>query len=627
MSRSRLAVLVVLACTLAPATASLAASGSAPSAPASLAATAGDRQVALTWSPSAGTVRGYYVYRNGARITTVGSSTVGYTNTGLVNGTTYSYYVVAYNRTGSSAPSATVSATPATPSDTTAPSSPANLTASAGDGQVTLSWTASSDNIGVAGYYVYRDNTRVAVTSSTGFSDTGLVDGTTYSYTVLAYDAAGNVSGASNAAPATPTASGSSGTTYYVSPSGSDSGVGSQSAPWRTIGHAAAVAGAGSTVLIGSGSYGENVTLSVSGSASSPITFQAAAGASVSTTSLTIKASHVAVKGLTIAGASGNCVTIQYALSDVTLSGNQITNCGADGVSFVRPGAPPSNNYTSNVLVQNNTISNVGTVTHGSNIATIYANYLTVQGNDLSVSPNDVFDLWGDHLTFRQNNIHDISNSYGHHNDVFQSWTGINNNGLCTPGTSGCDDGAEGNPVTNLVVDQNRITTVLGSNAHGFMLSGPGHNNWTIRNNIFNNIGSSAAIIGTTESGCSSPTSINVYNNTFYNAGSMDAAEFNCNATGAFANNIVMNGVGVYVTSGVRQGYNLFYNVSSASLTGTGDKTTNPNLTNPSGGDFTEASTSPAIQAGDNGSIDPIRPYDYAGRTITGNTDIGAYQH
>jgi Right handed beta helix region/Protein of unknown function (DUF1565) len=419
--------------------------------------------------------------------------------------------------------------------------------------------------------------------------------------------------------------------TFYVSGSGSDSGVGSQSAPWRTIGHAAALAGAGSTVLVGSGNYGENVTLSVSGTASSPITFQAAAGASVSTSSLTIKASHVAIKGLTIAGASGSCVTIQYALSDITLANNQINHCGADGIRFVRPGAPPSSNYTSNVLVQNNTISAVGLSSSKGNDATIYANYLTVQGNDLSATPNDAFDLWGDHLTFRQNNIHDISNSYGNHNDAFQSWTGLDSSGaICTPGNTGCDDGAEGNPVTNLVVDQNKISNVLGANAHGFMLEGPGHNNWTIRNNIITNIDQYGLILGVNQAGCSAPTNINIYNNTFYKAGADDAVDFNCGATGAFADNIVMNDPGVYLTTGtsIKHGYNDFYTVSSDALTGTTEKTTNPNLTSPTTGDFTETATSPTIQTGDNGTIEtPVRPYDYASHTVTGNTDIGAYQH
>ncbi|MBI5555734.1 MAG: fibronectin type III domain-containing protein, partial [Elusimicrobia bacterium] len=82
------------------------------------------------------------------------------------------------------------------PPDTTPPTVPANLTATAiSSTQINLSWTASTDNVGVAGYKVYRGGIQIAtVTSGTTYSDTGLSPSTTYSYTVSAYDAAGNVS-------------------------------------------------------------------------------------------------------------------------------------------------------------------------------------------------------------------------------------------------------------------------------------------------------------------------------------------------------------------------------------------------------------------------------------------------
>lgn len=93
--------------------------------------------------------------------------------------------------------------------DTTPPSAPANLTATAGDTQVALGWGASIDNAGVAGYRIYRDGTQVgSVSASTlSYTDSGLTDGTAYSYTVKAIDAAGNLSAASNTATATPRSS------------------------------------------------------------------------------------------------------------------------------------------------------------------------------------------------------------------------------------------------------------------------------------------------------------------------------------------------------------------------------------------------------------------------------------
>ncbi len=90
-------------------------------------------------------------------------------------------------------------ATSITTTDTTPPSSPENLTANpVSSSQVNLSWDPSTDNIGVAGYKIYRNGTQIAATKNTTFSDTGLLPNTTYNYTVSAYDAAGNESPKSN---------------------------------------------------------------------------------------------------------------------------------------------------------------------------------------------------------------------------------------------------------------------------------------------------------------------------------------------------------------------------------------------------------------------------------------------
>ncbi len=79
--------------------------------------------------------------------------------------------------------------------DTQAPSIPANLTVTGlSSSQLTLSWSAATDNVGVTGYRVYRDGTLVASPATTSVSITGLSASTTYSFTVAAVDAAGNVS-------------------------------------------------------------------------------------------------------------------------------------------------------------------------------------------------------------------------------------------------------------------------------------------------------------------------------------------------------------------------------------------------------------------------------------------------
>jgi chitodextrinase len=93
---------------------------------------------------------------------------------------------------------------PAPPADTEAPSVPGGLTATAASPtRVDLSWGASSDNVGVTGYRVYRNGTLVGTTASTSYSDTSAAPATSYGYTVAATDAAGNGSAQSTAASVT----------------------------------------------------------------------------------------------------------------------------------------------------------------------------------------------------------------------------------------------------------------------------------------------------------------------------------------------------------------------------------------------------------------------------------------
>ncbi len=85
--------------------------------------------------------------------------------------------------------------------DETSPTTPTGLSASViGSGEIALGWTASTDNTGVAGYDIYRGTTKIVTVTSINYNDTGLTADAEYCYTVKAYDANGNVSGASNQA-------------------------------------------------------------------------------------------------------------------------------------------------------------------------------------------------------------------------------------------------------------------------------------------------------------------------------------------------------------------------------------------------------------------------------------------
>jgi hypothetical protein len=87
-----------------------------------------------------------------------------------------------------------VTPTPPEP-DTLPPSRPVNLTGSAvSSSQIHLSWSPSSDNVGVTGYRVFRNGTQIATTSAPSYGDTGLSPARAYRYSVVAYDLAGNAS-------------------------------------------------------------------------------------------------------------------------------------------------------------------------------------------------------------------------------------------------------------------------------------------------------------------------------------------------------------------------------------------------------------------------------------------------
>ncbi|PYU76235.1 MAG: hypothetical protein DMG49_01870 [Acidobacteria bacterium] len=179
--------------------------GSAPATPTGLAVAAGNRQVNLTWNVSSGAT-GYYVKRSstsGSETQIATQSTTGYTDNAITNGTNYYYVVSAYNSYGQSANSAEVSVTPIAPPP---PAAPTGLAAIAGNMQVALTWTASSD---ATSYHVRRSTTngggyaQIGAPTTTNFADSGLTNGTTYYYVVTAVNTAGE-SGNSNQGSATP---------------------------------------------------------------------------------------------------------------------------------------------------------------------------------------------------------------------------------------------------------------------------------------------------------------------------------------------------------------------------------------------------------------------------------------
>lgn len=154
----------------------------------------------LSWTASTDNVgvTEYDVFEGASLIGSTAGTTLGVV--GLSPATLYSFSVVAKDAAGNeSAASDPLDVT--TLSDTTAPSGPTNLTA-ANTTQTTtdLSWDAASDNIGVADYDVYQGASVIATTVDTNFNVTGLTANTSYAFTVVAKDEAGNESTPSNVA-------------------------------------------------------------------------------------------------------------------------------------------------------------------------------------------------------------------------------------------------------------------------------------------------------------------------------------------------------------------------------------------------------------------------------------------
>jgi hypothetical protein len=181
--------------TVTPATASV------PSGPANLTVAPGNDSATLKWTGStSGNPTSYSIYRgtisDGEAVTPVGTvsgSTTTFTDTGLSNGKTYFYNVAANNSVGVSPDSNEVSVIPA--ASATVPPAPAGLAATAGNGSVGLTWSASA---GATSYSVYRGtapgaegSTPVGTTTSTSFTDTGLTNGTAYYYKVTASNSVG----------------------------------------------------------------------------------------------------------------------------------------------------------------------------------------------------------------------------------------------------------------------------------------------------------------------------------------------------------------------------------------------------------------------------------------------------
>ncbi len=159
-------------------------------------------RVELSWQAASGPVDHYDVLRNGEIVAS--PTGLDFEDTGLSPDTDYGYRVQAVDDTGEAGPPSdeVVVRTPAT-DDADPPTAPQQLEVTdLSIDHVSLSWQASTDEVGVVAYDVRRDGDTIATTDgqTQTFTDDHVTPGASYDYTVVARDAAGNVSPSSDSA-------------------------------------------------------------------------------------------------------------------------------------------------------------------------------------------------------------------------------------------------------------------------------------------------------------------------------------------------------------------------------------------------------------------------------------------
>jgi hypothetical protein len=263
-----------------------------------------------------------------------------------------------------------VSGSPPPPTDTTAPTVPSGLSASAASASsIGLSWSASSDAVGVVGYRIKRGATVVGTASGTSFTDTGLSAATSYTYSVAAYDAAGNVSAYSSTASATTSASASVPQILAFSASPVTLVAGSATTlSWNTTGA---------------------TTLSISGLGTVTGTSRSVSPATTTTYVLTATnasgstSASVTVSVTTTGGGSG-----LPTISSFSASPNSITSGQSSTLSWSVSGTGTTN--THRFLIYYGTPQGVNGLWSTNAAAAVFANYDTVVFGDGLEDPANV---------------------------------------------------------------------------------------------------------------------------------------------------------------------------------------------------------------------------------------------
>ena len=394
---------------------------------------------------------------------------------------------------------------------------------------------------------------------------------------------------------------------YYVAKTGSDSNSGSASAPWLTIGHAASVAQAGSTVYVGAGTYNESVTFANSGTSSAPIVFNGQGVAIVDGTGVSCCVSPTFAQSngfigtntqglFNIGAASGvNYLTIE----GFTIQNYKVTTAAKVPLGVLIVGSGTGINFL------NNTVKNIQeTAGKRGNAYGIGVFGISATPLSLTVSGNTVTGcLTGQSETTTYNgNVQNfvVSNNTIYNNDNI----GMDAIGFEGVGPTGFDQAKNGDVYGNLIYNNSAFknpgegnqydedglycdgctgvtferNTLYGNDLNieaASEISGQVASNVIIRNNLVYAANSNGISVGGyAKSGTGGSTNITIVNNSLYDNDTQKtgSGEFQIQyrATGiVFENNVVYAGAqglfihGFATGSGVTANYNDYYTTSA----------------------------------------------------------------
>ncbi len=385
--------------------------------------------------------------------------------------------------------------------DSIAPSMPSNLSAAALSGtEISLNWTASTDNVGVVGYKLFRNDVLIAdVVGSPSFSDVGLSPNVLYSYKVSAYDAAGNFSASGNVV---------SINTLTGNRVDLKNSSGVLVRTFSTIQSCVDAATAGSTCLAHSGDYDEVITTKTHGTPSLPIIIKAenaaivAGGQGIDITPTRLPTSivrnviiahdYVTVEGFEIIGKGGgyqNGIDVMAQASYGKILNNYVhdlpINGGGIGFAYQYGVLYTSDNF----LVKNNYIKNIR---YGALVG-INGRGHVIENNKLEqANGTDAMRLNGKDHVIRKNYFVNISSvaSNGNHTDIIQTF---GNNDF----------------VAHDILFENNFIYNSDAQIGNFTQDGVSDiRDWTFRGNVFVNVGGQANIFA---------PGFKFVNNTFFN--------------------------------------------------------------------------------------------------------------